>query len=119
MFAAIISIVLLVVGVAILINILPSLGTILLYVVVAAALLIKFVAKKILIAVPWIVAAGAAIALGLFALGRQIFGAGDAKDFVEEFLPPTPSERETFSLTLIELMILLHAKISDGMRHAV
>ena len=94
-----------------LILIVSMLATALLYGLVAVALLIQFVTKKILIAVPWTVAAFCALSVGFFALGRQFFCADNAKHFVEKFLPPRKFERKTLSLALIELMIVLHEKI--------
>lgn len=108
MLAGIISIALIIFGLSLIVRSLPKF---LLYALVAAALAIQFVAKKILIALPWLAAAVCAVTVGLFALGRQFFGEGDAKIFVENFLPPREVERETFSLALIELMIVAHQKI--------
>ena len=112
MLTAIISIGLIVFSVFIVVNFLPMLATALLYGLVAIALLIQFVAKKFLIAVPWTIAAVVAVTVGLFALGLQFFGEDDAKRFVEKFLPPRDFERKTLSLALIELMIVLHGKIA-------
>lgn len=78
----------------------------------------QFLAKKILIALPWTVAAFVALTVGLFALGRQFFCADNAKRFVEKFLPPKEFERKTLSLALIELMIILHEKILERVNHA-
>ena len=82
-----------------------------------------FVAKKFLIAVPWIISAAGAVLIGFVALGRQFFSAGDAKIFVERLLPPREFSRETFSLAVIELMLVIHAeifstakKIGDGVK---
>ncbi len=81
-----------------------------LYALVAAGLAIQFVVKKIFVAVPWIISAVVAVTFGFYALGRQFFGAGDAKNFVERFLPPREFERETFSLAVIELMLEVREK---------
>ena len=82
-----------------------------------------FVAKKILIAVPWIISAAGAVTVGFVALGRQFFNEGNAKIFVERFLPPRDFSRKTFSLAMIELMLVFHAeilstakKIGDGIK---
>lgn len=111
MLSAIISLVLAVVSVILVVKLLLLAPTIFLYALVTAGLAIKFVAKKILIAIPWIVSALVAGTVGFIGLGRQFFGAGSAKSFVEQFLPPRAFERETLSLTLIELMIVVHEKI--------
>ena len=111
MLSAIISVVLAVVSVILVVKLMLLLPTILLYALVTAGLLIKFVAKKILGAIPWIMAAFVAATVGFIGLGRQFFGAGDAKTFAENFLPPRDFERESLSLTLIELMIIVHEKI--------
>lgn len=111
MLSAIISLVLAVVSVILVVKLLLLAPTILLYALVTAGLLIKFVAKKILGAIPWIVSALVAATVGFIGLGRQFFGAGSAKSFVEKFLPPRGFERETLSLTLIELMIVVREKI--------
>ena len=118
MLTAIISIGLILFSVFIVVNFLPALATALLYGLVAVALLIQFVAKKILIAVPWTVAAFVALTVGFFALGRQFFCADNAKRFVEKFLPPREFERKTLSLAVIELMIILHEKILESVNHA-
>ena len=102
MVVAIISVVLLALSVAVIVRFFPK---IFLYGVVAIVMAIQFVAKKILIAVPWIISAFVALVIGFVALGRQFFGAGNAKVFAEGFLPPREVERETFSLTLIEIML--------------
>lgn len=102
-----------------LILIVSMLATALLYGLVAVALLIQFIAKKILIAVPWTVAAFVALTVGLFALGRQFLCADNAKRFVEKFLPPREFERKTLSLAVIELMIILHEKILERVNHAI
>ena len=101
-----------------LILIVSMLATALLYGLVAVVLLIQFVAKKILVALPWTVAAFVALTVGFFALGRQFFLEDNAKRFVEKFLPPREFERETLSLALIELMIILHEKILERVNHA-
>ena len=111
MISAIISVIFVVLCVVFGVKLLLLIPTILLYGLVAIGLLIKFVAQKILIAVPWIIAAIVALAVGFIGLGRQFSGAGNAKYFVEKFLPPRDFERETISLTLIELMIAVHQKI--------
>lgn len=111
MLSAIISLVLAVVSVILVVKLLLLAPTILLYALVTAGLAIKFVAKKILGAIPWIVSALVATTVGFIGLGRQFFGAGSAKSFVEQFLPPRDFERETLSLTLIELMIIVREKI--------
>ena len=85
---------------------------IILYAVTAAGMSIQFVAKKILLAVPWIISAVVAVTIGFVGLGRQFFGAGDAKLFVEKFLPPRDFERKTFSLAVIELMLA----VREGLR---
>ena len=122
MLTAIIAIGLVVLSVAVFVNLLPLLANLFLYGVVAFFLLIKFVvrfvAKKILIALPWTIAAICAGAFGFIALGRQFFGLGNAKRFVEQFLPPREFERKTFALTLIEVMLILHEKILEFKNHA-
>ena len=82
-----------------------------LYTLVAAGLAIKFVAKKILLAVPWIISAVVAGTIAFIALGRQFFGAGDAKIFMTQKLSPQnlPHEK-TFSLLIIGLTLELHEK---------
>ena len=85
---------------------------IILYALVAVGMLIKFVAKKLLGAVPWIISAVIALSIGFVGLGRQFFGGADAKLFVERFLPPRESDRESFSLALIELMLVIREKFS-------
>lgn len=109
MFAAIISVALVAVIFVYAVRVTPK---IFLYALVAVGLVIKFVAKKLFGAVPWIISAVVALTIGFFALGRQFFGAGDAKRFVERFLPPREVARESFSLALIELMIVTREKIS-------
>ena len=83
-----------------------------LYALVAVGMLIRFVAKKLFGAVPWIISAVVALTIGFIALGRQFFVGTDAKLFVERFLPPREVGRETFSLALIELMIVTREKFS-------
>lgn len=109
--ATVIALALVVAAVAATVSLLPTLAKIFLYGLVAAALAMKFVAEKIFEALPWIVAAIGALTVGFVGLGRQFFGAGDAKRFAEKFLPPRETERETFALTLIELMIVLREKL--------
>lgn len=82
-----------------------------LYALVTFGLAIQFVVKKIFVSMPWIISALVTVLFGLFALGRQFFGKEDAKLFAEKFLPLQKVPRETFSLTLIEFMILFHEKI--------
>ncbi len=118
MLTAIIAIGLVVLSVAVFVNLLPLLANLFLYGVAAFFLLIKFVAKKILIALPWTIAAICAGGFGFIALGRQFFGLGNAKRFVEQFLPPREFERKTFALTLIEVMLILHEKILGLKNHA-
>ena len=108
MFAAIISVALVAVIFVYAVRVTPK---IFLYALVAVGMLIKFVAKKLLDAVPWILSAVIALSIGFVGLGRQFFGAGDAKRFIERFLPPRDVDRETFSLTLIELMLVTREKI--------
>ena len=115
MISAIISVIFVVLCVVFGVKLLLLIPTILLYGLVAIGLLIKFVAQKILIAVPWLMSAVVALTIGFIGLGRQFFGAGNAKYFAEKFLPPRNFERETFSLTLIELMIAVHQKILKHM----
>ena len=107
MLAAIISFVLVALIFVSAVRLLPK---IFLYALVAAGMAIQFVAKKILVAVPWIISAVVAVTFGLYALARQFFGAGDAKLFIEKFLPPREFERETFSLAVIELMLEVREK---------
>ena len=108
MFAAIISVALVAVIFVFAVRVTPK---IFLYALIAAGMLIKFVAKKLFGAVPWTISAIVALTIGFIGLGRQFFGAGDAKLFVERFLPLREFERETFSLTLIELMIVTREKL--------
>ena len=108
MLAAIISVVLVAAIFVFAVRVTPR---ILLYALVAAGMLIRFVAKKLFDAVPWIISAVVALTIGFVGLGRQFFGAGDAKLFVERFLPPREFERETFSLAVIELMIVTREKL--------
>lgn len=82
------------------------------YVLVAARLIIQFVAKKFLLAVPWIISAVLAVTVALYALGRQFFFNEDAKLFIEQKLSPQNlSYEKTFSLLTIGLMLELHEKI--------
>lgn len=108
MFAAIISVALVAVIFVFAVRVTPK---IFLYALVAFGMLIRFVAKKILIAAEWTISAIVALTIGFIGLGRQFFGAGDAKLFVERFLPPREVGRETFSLALIELMIVTREKL--------
>ena len=108
MFAAIISVALVAVIFVFAVRLTPK---IFLYALVAFGMLIRFVAKKILIAAEWIISAVVALTIGFVGLGRQFFGAGDAKRFIERFLPPREVGRETFSLALIELMIVTREKL--------
>lgn len=108
MFAAIISVVLVAAIFVFAVRLTPK---IFLYMLVAVGLLIKFVAKKLLGAVPWIISAVVALAVGFVGLGRQFFVGADAKLFVERFLPPREVERETFSLAVIELMLVVREKL--------
>ena len=96
-------------GVVLLVRYLPK---VFLYGLVAAGMSIQFVAKKFFIAVPWIISALVAVTIGFVGLGRQFFGADDAKLFVEKFLPPREFERKTFSLAVIELMLI----VREGLR---
>lgn len=84
---------------------------IILYTLITAWLAIKFAAKKILLAVPWIISAVIAVTIFFYALGRQFFGAGDAKIFMTQKLSPQnlPHEK-TFSLLIIGLTLELHEK---------
>ena len=85
---------------------LPVLLKIFLYGLATVCMAAAFVAKHALRSVPWIIAAGGATAFLFFALGLQIFGAGDAKNFLEKFLPPRELPRKrTLSLLTIELML--------------
>ena len=108
MFAAIISVVLVAAIFVFAVRVTPK---IFLYTLVAAGLAIKFVAKKILLAVPWIISAVIALTIAFIALGRQFFGAGDAKIFMSQKLSPQnlPHEK-TFSLLIIGLTLELHEK---------
>lgn len=84
---------------------------IILYALVAAGMAIQFVAKKILIAVPWMLSAVAAVTFGFFALARQFFVNEDAKLFIARKLSPQNSPHEkTFSLLTIGLMLELREK---------
>ena len=85
---------------------------IILYALVAVGLAIKFVAKKLFGAVPWIISAAVALTIAFVGLGRQFFVGEDAKRFVERFLSPREVGRETFSLTVIELILVVHEKFS-------
>ena len=82
-----------------------------LYTLVAAWLAIKFAAKKILLAVPWIISAAVAGTIAFIALGRQFFVNEDAKIFIARKLSPQnlPHEK-TFSLLIIGLTLELHEK---------
>ena len=108
MFAAIISVALVAVIFVYAVRVTPK---IFLYALVAVGMLIKFVAKKLFGAVPWIISAVVALMIGFIGLGRQFFVGEDAKLFVERFLPPREVERKTFSLALIELMIVTREKL--------
>ena len=72
---------------------------------------IVFVLEKILIVTPWIISAIYAVSSSFYALGRQFFTGENAKTFLEQKLPPRPIPRESFSLVVIELMILKHEEI--------
>ncbi|MBR1646698.1 MAG: hypothetical protein IJ685_07975 [Selenomonadaceae bacterium] len=84
-----------------------------LYVIVAAGMAIKFVAKKIFDAVPWTISAVIAVTIVFCALGRQFFVNEDAKIFVARKLSPQnlPHEK-TFALLTIGLILELHEKFS-------
>ena len=111
MFAAIISVVLVAVIFVYAVRVTPK---IFLYALVAAGMLIRFVAKKLFGAVPWIISAVVALTIGFVALGRQFFVGTDAKLFVERFLPPREVNRETFSLAVIELILVVREKLCHG-----
>ena len=108
MFAAIISVALVAVIFVYAVRLTPK---IFLYALVATGMLIKFVAKKLLEAVPWTISAVVALTIGFLGLGRQFFGGADAKLFVERFLPPREVGRETFSLAVIELILVVREKL--------
>ena len=108
MFAAIISVVLVAAIFVFAVRVTPK---IFLYTLVAAWLAIKFAAKKILLAVPWIISAVIAVTIFFYALGRQFFVNKDAKIFIARKLSPQnlPHEK-TFSLLIIGLTLELHEK---------
>ena len=70
----------------------------------------RFLAEKFSLAIPWIISAVYALAIGFYAFGRQFFTDENAKNFLEKKLPPRESPRESLSLMLIELMLVFHAK---------
>ncbi|MCR5834460.1 MAG: hypothetical protein K6G55_07430 [Selenomonadaceae bacterium] len=110
MFGVLVTIVVVVFSLLIVLALIMKSPKIFLYGLVAIGLAIQFVAKKIVTALPWTVGAIAALTVGFYSLGQQFFELGDAKSFVETFLPPRDSQRKTLSLALIELMMVFREK---------
>lgn len=109
MLTAIISILLLIVSVALL----PIIAKLFLYGLATVVLAIRFAARKIYEALPWVIAAGLAIGFTFYAFGRQFFCNEDAKLLIAERLPPRDNFRErTLSLLIIELMLEISKRLS-------
>ncbi|MBQ6297106.1 MAG: hypothetical protein IJK81_05375 [Selenomonadaceae bacterium] len=92
------------------IKLLPYILRIVIYVGAEVFKVLYFLAEKFSFAIPWIISAGYAIGIGFYALGRQFFTGENARDFLEEKLPPREVPRDSFSLMLIELMLVFHEK---------
>lgn len=92
------------------IKMLPYILGIVIYVSAKLFKVLYFLAEKFSLAIPWIISAGYALSISFYALGRQFFTGEDARIFLEEKLPPREVPRESFSLIIIELMLVFHAK---------
>ena len=90
---------------------LPVLLKIFLYGVATVFMAAAVVVKHAWRSVPWIIAAGGALAFTFYALGRQFFTNEDAKLVIERRLPPRERQR-TLSLLTIELMLSLRERLA-------
>ena len=91
---------------------LPFVVKIVSYVTLKIFAVICFVTEKFFTAVSWIISASIALAFGFYAFGRQFFTGENAKIFIAEKLPTRYDlSKRSFSLLIIELMLVFHDKI--------
>ncbi len=80
-------------------------------------LFVPFVAKKLALAVPWLISAIVALGLTIYAFGRHFLHGENAIVFLEKLIPQRGFSRRTdFSLLVIALADSVHADIVEKLQ---